>query len=101
VGEINSKLVAKRKLKDYICNSLIINLNKFIMATKIIYKGKTHYWVNSFSTKAEAETYATKHRKLNNSVIVRKLRTPKKGVGNWRNKTIRYYVYSRSLPQKK
>ena len=63
------------------------------MESKIIYKGKTHYWINSFSTKVEAETYASKQRKLKNSIVVRKLRTPIKRVG----KTIRYYVYSRSL----
>jgi hypothetical protein len=67
------------------------------MAVKITYKGKTHYWVNSFSTKAEAETYASKRRKLNNSVVVVKLRTPIKA----RVKTIRYYVYSRNTPTKK
>jgi len=71
------------------------------MASKIIYRGKTHYWVHSFSTKAEAEKYASKHRKQSNSVVVRKLKTPIKGLGAWRKKTIRYMVYSRSLPRKK
>lgn len=71
------------------------------MANKIIYRGKTYYWVHSFSTKSEAEKYATKHRKQNNSVVIKKLKTPVKGSGAWKNKTIRYYVYSRSLPKKK
>ncbi len=62
------------------------------MARKIIYRGKTHYWDNSFSTKAEAEKYASKKRKLNNSVVVKKLKTPIKS----RGKTIRYYIYSKS-----
>tara|TARA_R110000787_G_scaffold271520_1_gene378751 strand:+ start:40 stop:240 length:201 start_codon:yes stop_codon:yes gene_type:complete len=66
------------------------------MATTIIYKRKTHYWVNSFSTKAEAEKYASKRRKLNNSVVVIKLKTPIKA----RVKTIRYYVYSRKKSKK-
>ena len=70
------------------------------MATKIIYKGKTHYWVNVFSTKAQAEKYASKHRKGNNSVVVRKSSPPRIGDKGKRTKDIVYHVYSKSLPNK-
>lgn len=71
------------------------------MANKITHKGKTYYWVNSCSTKVEAEKYASEQRKLNYSVVIKKISTPRKGVGAWKNKTLRYFVYVRSLPKKK
>lgn len=66
------------------------------MKTKITYRGKVHYWNNSFSTKKEAESFASKKKKQNYSVVIKKYPTPKK-VGNT---TYRYAVFLRSLPRK-
>ena len=64
------------------------------MAVKITYKGKVHYWVNSVSTKLEAENFAKKLRARKNSVVIRKIKTP---VIDRTGKTLRYYVYQRSI----
>jgi len=64
------------------------------MANKITYKGKVHYWVNSVSTKIEAEKFAKKRRGQKNSVVIRKIKTP---VIDRNGKTLRYYVYQRSI----
>lgn len=76
---------------------MIQNIKIFKMASKIIYKGKTYYWVNSCSTKQEADKFASEEKKKNYSVVIKKLPTPTKGVGAWKDKTIRYYVYERSV----
>ena len=65
------------------------------MATKIIYRGKTHYWIKSVSTKSEAEKFASKRRKQNYSVVIKKLKTPLKTP----LKIVRYRIYNKSLPK--